>query len=132
MRKNMRRNKYMDHNRPQINEVDLEAIQELYTKTRQDFDISKVVLFGSRARGDADEVYSDIDLLMLTNKERTVKSYSKILDIAAGISVEYCIALNCLYLSERDWNSENMNPLLKSNIEKEGIELCPSLKKLKM
>jgi uncharacterized protein len=82
-----------------------------------------MLLFGSRARGTA-EIYSDIDLLVLTEKERTVKDRYKLSDIAADIHVDYGVAMSCLYINEKDWDTEkDINPLLKQNIQKEGIEL---------
>lgn len=109
--------------KPQINSEELEAIRKLYSLTKGYFEISKIILFGSRARGDADDIYSDIDLLMLTNKKYSSKDNYKLYDVAADISIKYGIALSCLYITNTDWNSNNINPLLKSNIEKEGIEI---------
>ena len=109
--------------KPQINQNDQEAIQKLYSSTKKDFNITKMMLFGSRARGEADDEYSDIDLIMLTNRECTPKDNYNLLGVAADISIEYGIILSCLYFSEQYWQSDNINPLLKSNIEKEGIEI---------
>jgi predicted nucleotidyltransferase len=107
----------------QMSEMDQKAIQALYSTIKHDFKVSKILLFGSRARGDAD-VYSDIDLLVLTQKPRNIKDRYKLSDIAADINIDYGVAISCLYINEQDWEQEqDINPLLKRNIQKEGIEI---------
>lgn len=106
----------------QVSEVEKVAIQKLYSSIKDEFKVSKLLLFGSKARGDAEE-YSDIDLLVLTKKPRDVKDRYKLSGIAADISIEYGIALSCLYINDKDWELGDVNPLLKKNIEREGIEI---------
>jgi predicted nucleotidyltransferase len=43
----------------QINEIEREAIESLYSSIKEQFKVNKLILFGSRARGDSEE-YSDI------------------------------------------------------------------------
>lgn len=105
-----------------INETEQIAIQKLYSSIKEDFKVVKMVLFGSKARGDAEE-YSDIDLLVLTEKIRDIRDRLKLSDIATDVSIDYGIAISCLYMNYRDWEQGNVNPLLKQNIEKEGIEI---------
>ncbi len=107
----------------QMSETDQKAIRELYSAIKTEFKVTKILLFGSRARGDAD-AYSDIDLLVLTEKPRDIKDRYKLSDIAADINIDYGVAISCLYMNEQDWELEHdINPLLKKNIQKEGIEL---------
>jgi uncharacterized protein len=111
------------HISPQISETDRKAIKKLYFRIKNEFKVTKILLFGSRARGNA-EFYSDIDLLILTEKTRNIKDRYKLSDIAADINIDYGVAISCLYMNERDWDMEkDINPLLKQNIQKEGIEL---------
>lgn len=107
----------------QINAVELEALKKLYTLIKDPFNVKKLVLFGSRARGEAEE-YSDIDILVLTKSPRLSSDRSKLADLSAEINVDYGVAISCLYYNEEDWESgEVINPLLKQNIEREGIEV---------
>ncbi|MCH5583721.1 nucleotidyltransferase domain-containing protein [Shimazuella sp. AN120528] len=107
----------------QMSETDQKAIRELYSAIKNEFKVTKILLFGSRARGDAD-AYSDIDLLVLTEKPRDIKDRYKLSDIAADINIDYGVAISCLYMNEQDWEQElDINPLLKKNIQEEGIEL---------
>jgi predicted nucleotidyltransferase len=99
------------------------AVQELYIKIREELSVSKIILFGSKARGEAEE-YSDVDLLVLTKKAKTKEDREKLSDISADINVDYGVAMSCLYYNELDWErGHNINPLLKANIEKDGIEV---------
>ena len=68
------------------------------------------------------EEYSDVDLLVLTNKEKTRNDREKLSDIAADINIDYGVALSCLYFNLSEWElGDNVNPFLKDNVEKEGI-----------
>ncbi|WP_234028487.1 nucleotidyltransferase domain-containing protein [Lentibacillus sp. Marseille-P4043] len=52
---------------------ELTAIQLLCKQIKENLNVSKVFLFGSKARGD-DETYSDIDLLVLTKKKKQMRT----------------------------------------------------------
>lgn len=108
----------------QITNTEEEAIQKLYVNIKDEFKVVKMVLFGSKARGDAKE-YSDIDLLVLKENNADTREFYKMLDVAAGISINHDVIIDCLYMNYKDWELESdvVNPLLKKNIEKEGIEI---------
>ncbi|MGF7031241.1 putative nucleotidyltransferase [Paenibacillus mucilaginosus] len=107
----------------QMNDNERTAVRDLLQRIKADFGVKRLLLFGSRARGEADQ-YSDIDLLVLTEKTKTTQDRYRLSDISAEISINYGVALNCLYFNEEDWkNGESVNPQLKANIEREGIEL---------
>ena len=106
-----------------ITETEREAIRNLYTRIKDEFLIDKIILFGSKARGDA-EKYSDVDLLVLTNTTKTRNDRERLSDIAADINIDYGVALSCLYFNLSEWElGDGVNPFLKDNIEKEGIVL---------
>lgn len=106
-----------------ITETEREAIRNLYTRIKDEFLIDKIILFGSKARGDA-EKYSDVDLLVLTNTTKTRNDRERLSDIAADINIDYGVALSCLYFNLSEWElGDSVNPFLKDNIEKEGIVL---------
>lgn len=70
------------------------------------------------------EKYSDVDLLVLTKREKTKEDIEKLSDITADINVDYGVGMSCLYYSALDWEvGHNINFLLKENIEKDGIEV---------
>ena len=106
-----------------MTEVEEKAVKELFIQIKDKLDISKILLFGSKARHEANE-YSDVDLLVLTRRERTTKDRGLLSDIAADINIDYGVSLACLYYNERDWQEgDSINPVLRDNIVREGIPL---------
>lgn len=104
-----------------ITNTEKEAIRNLYTKIKDELYVDRIILFGSKARGDAEE-YSDVDLLVLTNKTKTRNDREKLSEIAADINIDYGVALSCLYFNLSEWEQgDSVNPSLKDNVEKEGI-----------
>jgi len=79
----------------------------------------QVILFGSQARGDAEEG-SDIDVLIVLRGDVDFSSESEAtISIIAGISLEYTAVLSCLFLSEESYLSQ-ASPLLV-NVHAEGM-----------
>jgi predicted nucleotidyltransferase len=79
--------------------------------------LDRIVLFGSRSRGDA-EPDSDFDLLVsVQSLQKTDKK--KVFDIAAGLSLEYGTVLTVLVLSAEEF-TEDRYFYLHENIQKEG------------
>lgn len=106
-----------------LTETEIQAIKALYVKIKDKFNVSKVVLFGSKARNEA-EKYSDVDLIVLTRDKKTKQDRWLLSDIASDINIDYGVALACLYFNESDWESgEDINPLLKHDVERDGITL---------
>ena len=104
-----------------ITETEMKAIQELYAMIKDEFRVTDMMLFGSKARGDADE-YSDVDLLVLTKKPKTKSDREKLSDITSEINIDYGVGISCIYFNVLDWESgDDVNPLLKENIVREGI-----------
>lgn len=109
---------------PHMNPDEWKAIQALVPEIKNKFKVKKMILFGSKARGDFDK-YSDVDLLVLTEAVKTTEDRWQLSDIVAEINVDFGVALNCLYFNERDWEKGvNINPLLKVNVENEGVEIA--------
>lgn len=106
-----------------LSDLEMKAIRELYAKIKDELQIAKIILFGSKARGEADP-YSDVDLLVLTNKEKIKEDREKLSDISADINIDYGVALSCMYYNINEWQAgDNINPSLKKNVEREGIEV---------
>lgn len=107
----------------QLTEEEKLAIEKLYNSIKDELQITKMILFGSKARGMSDE-YSDIDLLIITNKEKTRKDRKRLSELSAEVNIDFGVALSCLYFDEQQWQTgEGINPFLKENIEKEGVEV---------
>ena len=63
------------------------ALAELKEKLTEKYPDAEIILFGSKVRGD-DEEYSDIDVLLLLDREVDNKLRSKITDITYDIELD--------------------------------------------
>jgi predicted nucleotidyltransferase len=84
---------------------------------------AEIILYGSRARGDAQE-YSDYDLLILTHQKPSVKMDEAILDEIYPVELETGAMISFVVQNEADWGK----PLYKAmpfhkNIDREGIRI---------
>ena len=79
--------------------------------------LDRVVLFGSRSRGDA-EPDSDFDLLVTVRSLRK-PDRKRVIEIAAELSLEYGTVLAVLVLPVKDF-TEDRYFYLYENIQKEG------------
>ena len=81
-----------------------------------------VILFGSRARGDARED-SDWDVLILLDKERItsqdIDNYSYPL---RELGWDYNQCINAILYTKRDWESSIISPF-RENVTEDGIRL---------
>jgi len=83
--------------------------------------LTQVILFGSQARNEAG-VESDIDLLIILKGEvDPVLEIKKNNPWLCDLCLETDELINCIYLSEKQFQTQN-TPLLR-NIRKEGIVL---------
>ena len=69
---------------------------------KTDLPISKVILFGSKARG-TDDVYSDIDLLVITSCPVTAGLRSNVSEKLADINLQNDVVLSSVVVCEKDW-----------------------------
>jgi len=84
--------------------------------------VSSILLFGSRARGEA-RPDSDMDILVVLSN-LSFETKRKIRDIAADIWLEYDILLLTLVWSESHWLlHETLQTLLYKDLQRDGIEL---------
>ena len=81
--------------------------------------LTKLVLFGSHARGEA-EVGSDIDVMVVlkgpVNPSEEIKRTSA---AKAALSLKHNVSISCTFMSEERYNTEK-SPLLL-NVRREGI-----------
>jgi predicted nucleotidyltransferase len=84
--------------------------------------IVKIVLYGSRARGDYDRK-SDIDVAIIV-RGLTRELKNRILDTVAEIELEYLVPISALVISEEDFEFlKKRERRIALDIEREGIPL---------
>jgi len=98
---------------------------EILTELRQRLEaiygerLVRLVLFGSQARGDAEDG-SDIDVMVVLNGPVSpCEEIERTEEVVAGISLEHDVVVCCVFMSEDRFERER-SPLLL-NVRREGI-----------
>ena len=103
--------------------MDIEPIlKEFKQKTAELYGtrLKKIVLYGSYARGQANDEHSDIDLAIVLDGDISPgKEIDRMIDIITDINLDYGVLLSVYPVSENDYRSVN-SPLLL-NVRREGI-----------
>lgn len=81
-----------------------DAIKAAIRMLKSEFSVSKVILFGSKARGDHDE-YSDIDLLVVASSLLHWKEEKAIIGALFDIGIEYDVIFSPLFTSVDEWEN---------------------------
>jgi predicted nucleotidyltransferase len=103
--------------------ADVELLKLCKKAIRQVVPDADVILYGSRARGDADK-YSDYDILIIVNGSVDMALEERILDNIYPLELETCEVLTFIVYSEQDWNSPLYRAMpLHKNVDREGIIL---------
>jgi predicted nucleotidyltransferase len=103
-----------------IEELIKEVNSGLYKKFKEK--LTKIILFGSYARGDFDNE-SDLDLLVLIEDEEPVRYSDEIVDFEVDLTIKYGI-LPSIILRNTGYFNDNKGiiPFFR-NVEKEGVEI---------
>ncbi len=98
-----------------------QAIKQIKASVSKIFEIEQMVLFGSVARGEADEE-SDIDLLIVTKQFLKRQERHRITDAVCDLNLEYKTNFSTLVVDSGTWHSQAM-PFLSiyQEIQREGI-----------
>ncbi len=81
-----------------------DAIWAAVRMLKSKFSIAKVILFGSKARGDHDE-HSDIDLLVVTSRLLHWKEEKAIVGALFDIGMEYDVIFSPLFTFSDEWEN---------------------------
>lgn len=100
----------------------------LVDRLRQGYgnDLLRVVLFGSKARGDFDEE-SDLDVLIVVRMDDYWRHWNEIIKTTYDLELTYNLVFSFIIKDEREYAlMRRWNLLLNRNIEQDGIELWTS------
>jgi predicted nucleotidyltransferase len=96
------------------------AVQEASNRLKSELPVSRVILFGSQARGQA-APDSDIDLLILTTAPVTKGLKDKISDILFEIDLKDDVILTSIKVQENEWDNGLVSQMLiHEEVERDG------------
>jgi predicted nucleotidyltransferase len=109
-----------------MNEIRLSKSDKILDKikctVKENAPDAKVILYGSRARGDA-RPDSDWDILVIINKEqKDVSEFDRIAFPLYDLAVESDTIISVNVYTKTDWEKRSFTPFYK-NVETEGIVL---------
>jgi len=85
-----------------ISKNDSTSIKIASKRLKQILPIEKIILFGSKARGDDDDE-SDIDLLLLTKRIITWNERKAIIDSLYDIQLDYEVIISPFVVPSKEW-----------------------------
>ena len=100
------------------------AIEVATEALRKRYSTEKVVLFGSKSRGDSDEV-SDIDLLLITTNPLHWREEKAIVEMLFDLGMEYDVIFSPLFAALEEWDRGIFKefPVYKNIVEEGAIVL---------
>ena len=98
------------------------ALNALRARLSSEFDVEKIILYGSAARGEA-HADSDIDVLIVTTHPRTRQQQHQITDVVFEVNLQFDTTFSSLVVDRDEWKSGHSFLLLQNEILKDGIEV---------
>ena len=104
-----------------IHKNDRLAIEIASKRLRHTLPIEKIILFGSKVRGD-DDSESDIDLLLLTKRLITWNERKAIIDSLYDIQLDYEVIFSPFVVHSKDWYEGSFSVMpICNEILREGV-----------
>ena len=99
------------------------AIEEAARRLKAELPVSRVVLFGSKARGTG-RADSDIDLLILTRQPVTGEVRRQVSLRLTDASLDHDVLLSSVIVAENEWEQGAIREMLiHSEVQRDGAEL---------
>ena len=103
-----------------LTEKERYAVQALKDLLAAHYELSQVILFGSKARGDSTDE-SDIDLLILLNQTVTTAIEEDIFGLGFDVELEHDVVFGLIVKNTASWRDKEMFYPLGQNIIREGL-----------
>jgi len=81
------------------------ALEAVARTLKSQFPVEEIILFGSKARG-VHDIFSDIDLLLLTSKPLHWREEKAIVDLLFDIGMTHDVIFTPLFVSKEEWRGE--------------------------
>lgn len=100
---------------------DRAAIERAAEILRRQFPIDRLILFGSKARGD-DKPDSDIDLLVLTRERVDWRQHDAMLHVIFHLQLELEVMLSPVIIEAEEWEHGVSQALpLRKEVDRDGV-----------
>lgn len=101
---------------------DVELLKSCKRAIRRVVPDADVILYGSRARGDADE-YSDYDILVLINGSADILTHEKMIESISPLELDGAVLTLAIY-NRQQWDTPLYRAMpFHENIDREGVIL---------
>lgn len=98
------------------------ALEELRRRLGAEFDVETMILYGSFARGEADQE-SDQDVLIVTAQPIARAERDRITDIVFEVNLQHSTNISTIVIDRGRWEAGAGVCLLRDEILKDGIVL---------
>jgi len=116
----------IEYRRESVNDTDKSILEKFRSLLVERIRVHKIILFGSRARGDA-QVDSDMDLLVILQDPPTEEIEDYILDCAWEAGIDHSVILVPVVYSREEWEEgPDQSSLLALAVQREGISVYES------
>jgi predicted nucleotidyltransferase len=103
--------------------ADIELLKRCKKAIRQVVTDADVILYGSRARGDAGE-YSDYDILVLTDGPADIPVHKKMIDSIYPLELDTGAVLTLSIYNRQQWDTPLYRAMpFHKNVDREGVLL---------
>jgi len=106
-----------------LTEKDRDSVRQAARSLRAELPVSRVILFGSKARGEGD-VYSDLDVLVVVSCPVTARVRETVSERLAEINVENDVVLSSVVVSEEEWRDGLIRYMpIYAEVQRDGCEV---------